>query len=80
MFPCESCGKTSSITLAPCPDGLVGCLVAHYNEKSYICQHCGQDNYGWISKNSGIHFEEIGIGVANIESIKKLELYSEEKK
>jgi hypothetical protein len=69
-----ACGAEYTTTQDPCPDGLVGCLVLHTNQKSYKCAKCGADNVPDFS--AGV-FEEIGIGAANISGILKLELYTE---
>ena len=75
---CESCLREFQAPFAPCPDGRVGCCVAHYNEASWVCPQCTHDNGPAVARafREGPHTMEIGMGVANIASVAKPELYS----
>jgi len=73
---CEGCGKSFLAPFAPCPDEIKGCLMAHYNNASWICPHCSHNNGPSVRKAiiEGPHTMEIGVGVGNIQSIRRLEL------
>ena len=73
---CVECGSTFQSRPAPCPDGMEGCLVAHYDEKSFVCPRCGYDSGPAIGKalREGPYKEEIGVGFANLDGIRKLTL------
>ena len=55
MYNCK-CGNQVYAISVPCPDGLVGCLVFHYDPNSLICSKCGEDHR---QKNAGVTFFEI---------------------
>lgn len=79
MIECE-CGHTFPVTLAPCPDGLVGCCVAHFDTESYKCSKCGYDSGPDIGKAimEGRVVYEVGISVVNLKAVANLKLYTEE--
>jgi hypothetical protein len=70
------CGNVFRSRQAPCPDGIKGCLVAHYDEKSFVCPRCGYDSGPHIGKalREGHLNTEIGMGFANLGAIRKLTL------
>lgn len=43
MYNCK-CGNQVVAQGLPCPEGLVGCLVFHYDPTSLICSKCGEDH------------------------------------
>lgn len=73
---CENCEKPFEDTPAPCPDGIQGCCMAHYDKSSFICPHCKHDNGPSISKGmlEGPWVELPGIGFGNVAAIKRLDL------
>ena len=73
-----SCGHTFQTKQAPCPDGRVGCMVAHYNQESFICPECGLDTGPEVRKAmlEGPWKEELGMGVYNPAALQKLEMYN----
>jgi len=77
-YTCERCETLQMGKLDPCPDGRPGCLVAHTSKaRSYVCEECGHNNWDMITELSkGPHYMTIGMGMANIASIAKLELYA----
>lgn len=71
----------------PCPDGIDGCLVAHYSdEQIWVCPDCGHDNQAdykaaWAAykvQNPKAKFwpvrEGIGIAVGNLKGLSKLKM------
>lgn len=76
MNECE-CGARFPTKLAPCPDGRVGCCVAHYDKDSYTCPSCGKDYGPGIMKAlmDGNVTESIGIAVINMAAAARLEFY-----
>jgi hypothetical protein len=76
------CSESFSPRLAPCPEGLEGCCVAHYNEDSYICQKCGRDHgpeFARAIAEGRIKYDEVAISVVNVAAAAKLEFYTEKK-
>ena len=73
---CVECGNVFQSRPAPCPDGMEGCLVAHYDAKSFVCTRCRYDCGPDVGKAvmDGSCKTEIGIGVANLGAIRKLSL------
>lgn len=71
---CEKCRGTFQAREAPCPDGIEGCLVAHYDEQSWICPECGHNNISLVSLDHIRIYEKPGFGIANLRGIKKLHL------
>lgn len=73
---CSGCGKEFESVLAPCPDGREGCCVAHYDDKSFLCPHCGHDAGPAVSKAllEGGVTETLGVGIYNPEALKRLKL------
>lgn len=69
------CGERYLSKTAPCPDGIEGCLVAHYAVNAHVCPACGRDNTPDLSK--GVK-ETIGIGTMNLRSLARLEIYGGE--
>lgn len=71
-----SCKEGFTPTMIPCPEGRVGCCVAHYDASSYICSKCGFDYGDLFSKAllEGRVHTEIGLAVVNINAINKLSL------
>lgn len=41
---CSNCSNEILVGSTPCPDGVVGCLVFHWDVSSLVCPRCGQDN------------------------------------
>lgn len=70
------CGKEYQSKEAPCPDNRVGCLVSHFDKSSFICEDCGFDMGPAIAEaiQAGRVRQEIGMGVVNLNAIKKPEL------
>lgn len=73
---CETCLGSFMAPLAPCPDGIDGCAVAHYNKQSWTCPKCGHDNGPSVARTilKGLYVELPGIGIANLNGVKKLHL------
>jgi hypothetical protein len=70
MFTCEKCGLEQMTKTIPCPDGRVGCCVAHYGNDAYVCTKCGHDNTpDWENTT---FTEEVGEAIINVEAVKKL--------
>ena len=69
-----ACGAEYASKTEPCPDGRPGCLVMHYAKDAHICPKCGADNVPDLSKGVSM---EIGMGMGNLASILKLEMYAE---
>lgn len=76
QITCESCEGRYQSKPAPCPDGMEGCCVAHSDDKSFLCDHCGHDMGPTITKHilEGNVTELPGIAIINTAAIKKLEL------
>lgn len=70
-----SCGERYQSKTAPCPDGIKGCLVAHYAANAHVCPACGTDNTPDLSKGAK---ESVGIGTLNLGSLLRLEIYGGE--
>jgi hypothetical protein len=53
--------------------------VAHFDDDSWICSHCSHDNWKWIADANlkAIHHMKVGVGVANVKAVEKLELFKE---
>jgi hypothetical protein len=66
------CGNEYRSRMVPCPEGIEGCLVLHYAKDAHVCPKCGTDNTPKLS--DGVHIE-VGMGVGNLGSIKRLDLY-----
>ena len=68
---CSKCGVEFEARTIPCPEKIIGCLVAHYDKKSFICPECGYDTRADIRKawSEGNTTTEIGTGIGNIENI-----------
>lgn len=71
MYQCKKCGVKFPVQLAPCPDGIVGCLVAHYDEHSYTCPNGHRNKPPSIQM--GVH-EVLGMGVINPRGLVDLEV------
>lgn len=78
---CLDCKKQFQSKPAPCPDGRVGCLVAHYDKASFICPYCSFDMGPAVGNAllNGQHIIEPGIAIINVASIVKLNLFDEVK-
>lgn len=69
-----SCINGFTPKLVPCPDGIEGCCVAHYDDQSWICPKCGHDyreelRLAWLSGN--VH-EEIGMTILNTKGLSEV--------
>lgn len=73
MIIVGACGHKWERKSIPCPDGIYGCLVAHYSDddNDWICPECGHDA---SPKGPMTVKEEIGTAVINLGAIKKLNL------
>jgi len=72
------CNHVYQSTLAPCPDGRVGCGVAHYDGNSFICPQCGYNSFPDVTAviREGRVKERIGVGYYNPEALKRLKFSS----
>ena len=66
------CGEQYHSKTTPCPEGIEGCLVAHYAVNAHVCPACGRDNTPYLSK--GVK-ESTGVGTMNLRDILRLEIY-----
>ena len=69
------CEHSFGPKLAACPDGKIGCLVAHYDKHSWICTECGYDAAPEVAKaimEGRIDYVE-GPCIINLNAIFKLE-------
>lgn len=75
MLLVSSCGHQWQRKLAPCPDGIEGCCVAHYGdfEDDRYCPECGYD-IKLDFKGPLMFHEEVGIAVFNTKAIEKIKI------
>lgn len=70
------CGHKFQSRPAPCPDGRIGCLVAHYDAASFVCPKCLHDSGPAIAKSilDGNVRQEVGVGMFNARALAKLNI------
>lgn len=71
-----SCEHRWERKMIPCPDGIVGCLVAHYGdfEDDRYCPECGYDIEKDFTGKPFTITEKIGMAVINPNGLSKLKL------
>jgi hypothetical protein len=75
IVTCSECGHVFKAKQAPCPKGIEGCCVSHWDLKSFKCL-CGNNMGPTIGKaflEGRVIFEE-GLSIINSAAISKLEL------
>lgn len=70
------CRRSFDAPLAPCPDGRVGCLVAHLAKTAFVCPHCSHDNGPAVVRifREGRVTAGPGISIWNPKAIDRLKL------